>query len=145
MKHETKEHAGAIVRKKPATKKRAANTRKPKKYTALTFEDVGEIMAEATGAAVRDCALSADIVDHFEVEEYEEARGTFFVQYYARTWRDAVAFSAAVIGQAFALGYFAEPSATWRDELQADDGKRRLVSVFVTAADFMGDDGHPVI
>ena len=124
---------------KPA-KKNAA--RKPE-YTRLTCEDVAEIVARATEYLVNDTDLANHITDTFEVEEYEEADGTFFVQYDAKTWRDAAAFTAALIGQAFALGRYAEPSAKLEDGLEGDD-KRRLVSVFIAAADYMTDDGHAV-
>ena len=56
---------------------------------------------------------------------------------------DAAAFNAAIIGQAFALGFYAEPSAKWEDGLDGENGCR-LVSVFVAAADYMTDDGHAV-
>ena len=124
---------------KPA-KKNAA--RKPK-YTRLDFDDVGEIVANATENLVASRELVDDICAKFEVEEYEEAAGTFFIQYDARTWRDAVAFNAAIIGQAFALGFYAEPSAKWEDGLDGENGCR-LVSVFVAAADYMTDDGHAI-
>lgn len=114
-----------------------------KKYTRLDCEDIGEIVADATRYLVSDANLAAEISDTFEVEEYKEAAETYFIQYDARTWRDAAAFNAAIIGQAFAFGYFAEPSAKWEDELESDDG-RRLVSVFVAAADYMTDDGYAV-
>lgn len=114
-----------------------------KEYTHLYSEDMGEIVADATDNLVANCELADDITERFEVEEYEDADGTFLIEYDARTWRDAAAFTAAIIGQAFAFGYFAEPSAKWEDELKADDG-RRHVSVFVAAADYMTDDGHAV-
>ena len=114
-----------------------------KEYTRLDCEDVGEIVTDATRYLVNDANLAAEISDTFEVEEYDEAAGTFFIEYDAKTWRDAATFNAAIIGQAFAGGYFAEPSAKWEDELEADDG-RRHVSVFVAAADYMTDDGHAV-
>ena len=119
------------------------NTAAPK-YTRLDFEDVGEIIANATDDLVANPELADDISEKFEVEEYEEAAGTFFIRYDARTWRDAAAFNAAIIGAAFVAGYFAEPSAKWEDGLDGENGCR-LVSVFVTAADFMDEDGHAVI
>lgn len=132
--------------KNAAAKKRAKkNTKKPAapKYTRLDFEDVGEIVANATDDLVANPELADDIAQRFEVEEYEEAAGTFFIQYEARTWRDAAAFNAAIIGQAFVLGRYAEPSAKWEDGLDGENGCR-LVSVFVAAADYMTDDGHAV-
>ena len=113
-------------------------------YTPLDYEDIGEIVADATEYLVRDTVLADDITDTFEVEEYEEAAGTFFIQYNAKTWREAATFTAAIVGQAFALGYFAEPSATWEAGLEDADSEGRLVSVFVAAADFMNDDGSAV-
>ena len=134
MKAKNSKHA------KKNTARKAA--RKPK-YTRLDFDDVGEIVANATENLVASRELVDDICAKFEVEEYEEAAGTFFIQYDARTWRDAVAFNAAMIGQAFALGRYAEPSAKWEDGLDGENGCR-LVSVFVAAADYMTDDGHAV-
>ena len=127
-----------------STEKNTTANTTAKEYTRLDCEDMGEIVADATENLVRDSYLADDISDTFEVEEYEDADGTFFIDYDAKTWRDAAAFTAAIIGQAFAFGYFAEPSAKWEDELKADDG-RRHVSVFVAAADYMTDDGHAVI
>ena len=135
----TKKNTAAKKRAKKTTKKTAAP-----KYTRLDCEDVGEIITNATDDLVANPELADDIAERFEVEEYEEAAGTYFIQYDARTWRDAAALNAAIIGAAFAAGYFAEPSATWDGELTSDDGTRRLVSVFVAAADFMDEDGHAV-
>ena len=107
------------------------------------YSHVAEIVANATENLVANPELADDISERFEVEEYEEAAGTFFIQYDARMWRDAAAFNAAIIGAAFAAGYFAEPSAKWEDGLDSENGCR-YVSVFVAAADFMGEDGHAV-
>ena len=134
----TKKNTAAKKSAKKTTKKTASP-----KYTRLDFEDVGEIIANATDDLVANPELADDISEKFEVEEYEEAAGTFFIQYDARTWRDAAAFNAAIIGQAFALGCYAEPSAKWEDGLDNENGCR-LVSVFVAAADYMTDDGHAV-
>lgn len=130
------------TKKNTAAKKTTKKTAAPK-YTRLDCEDVAEIVASATENLVANPELADDISERFEVEEYEEAAGTFFIQYDARTWRDAAAFNAAIIGAAFAAGYFAEPSAKWEDGLDGENGCR-LVSVFVAAADFMGEDGHAV-
>lgn len=126
-----------------STEKNTTANTNAKEYTRLDCEDIGEIVADATRYLVSDANLAAEISETFEVEEYEDAAGTFFIEYDAKTWRDAATFNAAIIGQAFAFGYFAEPSAKWEDELKADDG-RRHVSVFVAAADYMTDDGHAV-
>lgn len=122
------------------TTKKTAKKAAPK-YTRLTTEEIGEIVATATTNLVPYTDLDADIRERYEVEEYEDAAGTFFIEYEAKTWRDAAAFNAAMIGQAFASGYFAEASARWEDDLAGDDGRRR-VSVFVAAANYMDDDGH---
>jgi len=127
----------------PAKKNAARKAARKPKYTRLDFEDVGEIVAEATTGLIRNEELADDITQRFEVEEYEEAAGTYFIQYEARTWRDAAAFNAAIIGQAFVFGRYAEPSAKWEDGIDGDNGCR-LVSVFVAAADYMTDDGHAV-
>ena len=134
----TKKNTADKKSAKKATKKTAAPT-----YTRLTCEQIGNIVAYATADLIHDRVLADDIADTFEVEEYEEADGTFFIQYEAKTWRDAATFSAVMIGQAFALGYFAEPSAKWEDGLDGENGCR-LVSVFVAAADFMDENGHAV-
>jgi len=129
--------------KKNTAKRNAARKANEPKYTFLDCEDIGEIVAEATTNLVANPELADDITQRFEVEEYEEAAGTFFIQYDARTWRDAAAFTAAIIGQAFAFGRYAEPSAKWEDGLDNENGCR-LVSVFVAAASYMTDDGHAV-
>ena len=118
------------------------NTAK-KEYTRLDVEYVAEIVTDAA-RIIYDRALADEITDEFEVEEYEEAPGTYFIQYAARTWRDAADFNAAIIGAAFESGYFAEPSVKWEDEIDCENG-RRIVSVFVADADYMTDDGHAVI
>ena len=138
----TKKNTAAKKSAKKTTKKTTKKTAAPK-YTRLDCEDVGEIIANATDDLVANPELADDIAERFEVEEYEEAAGTFFIQYDARTWRDAAAFNAAIIGAAFAAGYYAEPSAKWEHGLDGENGCR-LVSVFVAAADFMGEDGHAV-
>ena len=125
------------------TTKKTAKKAAPK-YTLLDCENIGEIVANATANLVANPELADDIREKFEVEEYDEAAGTFGIQYYARTWREAAAFNAAIIGAAFALGYFAEPSAEWEDGLDGENGCR-LVSVFVAAADYMSDDGRAVL
>lgn len=129
--------------KKNTAKKTATRKADEPKYTRLDCEDIGDIVADATFSLVFNPELADDISEKFEVEEYEEAAGTFFIQYDARTWRDAAAFNAAIIGQAFASGFYAEPSAKWEDGLDGENGCR-LVSVFVAAADYMTDDGHAV-
>lgn len=134
----TKKNTAAKKSAKKTTKKTAAP-----KYTRLDCEDVAEIVTNATDDLVANPELADDIAERFEVEEYEEAAGTYFIQYDARTWRDAAAFNAAIIGAAFAAGYFAEPSAKWEGGLDGENGCR-LVSVFVAAADYMTDDGHAV-
>lgn len=134
----TKKNTAAKKSAKKTTKKTAAP-----KYTRLDCEDVGEIIANATDDLIANPELADDIAEKFEVEEYDEAAGTFFIQYDAMTWRDAAAFNAAIIGAAFAAGYYAEPSAKWEHGLDGENGCR-LVSVFVAAADFMGEDGHAV-
>lgn len=134
----TKKNTAAKKSAKKTTKKTAAP-----KYTRLDCDDVGEIVANATENLVANRELADDITERFEVEEYEEAAGTYFIQYDARTWRDAAAFNAAIIGAAFSAGYFAEPSAKWDDGLDGENGCR-LVSVFVAAADFMDENGHAV-
>ena len=134
----TKKNTAAKKSAKKTTKKTAAP-----KYTRLDCENMGEIVASATAILVSNPELADDIAERFEVEEYEEAAGTYFIQYDARTWRDAAAFNAAIIGAAFAAGYYAEPSAKWEDGLDGENGCR-LVSVFVAAADYMTDDGHAV-
>jgi len=122
------------------TTKKTAKKNAPK-YTRLTIENIGDIISDATANLIHDTKLATEIDETFEVEESEESPGTYFIQYEAKTWRDAAAFNAAIIGQAFAAGYFADPSARWEDELTGDNG-RRLVSVFVAAANYMDDNGR---
>lgn len=130
--------------KTKTTKKNTKATKKTTpKYTRLTVENIGEIIAEATTELVSDTYLADDISDTFEIEEYDEAAGTYFITYAAEDERAARIFNAAIIGTASVMGYFAEPSAKWEDGLDSENGCR-LVSVFVAAADYMTDDGHAV-
>ena len=128
--------------KKNTKTKKTTTAKAAPKYTRLDCEDIGEIVALAE-TLFANAEIYADVWEKFEVEEYEEAAGTFFIQYDARTWRDAQASNAAIVAQAFALGYYAEPSAKWEDGLDGENGCR-YVSVFVTAADYMTDDGRAV-
>jgi len=123
--------------KTKTTKKttKAAKKTAPK-YTRLTVENIGDIISDATAELVSDTYLADDISDTFEVEEYDEAAGTYFIIYAAEDERAARIFNAAIIGMASVMGYFAEPSERWEDEHDTDDG-RRTVSVFVCAADYM--------
>ena len=116
------------------------------KYTRLTALQVLRIVDRAMDAKhFSDFALSVDILDTFQIEECEDTPGTFFVEYRAKSWRDATAFQAAVVGMAWALGCFADVNAGWRDTLvDPDDGGRRLVSVFIAAADYVDETGHAV-
>ena len=123
------------------TSKKRGKKRAPK-YTRLTIENIGDIISDATANLIHDKNLATEIDETFEVEESEESPGTYFVEYEAKTWRDAVAFKAAIIGQAFAFGYYADASAEWEHELVGMDKKRRHVSVFVAAADYMRDNGR---
>lgn len=140
----TKNKERTTTMKTKTTKKNTKATKKTApKYTRLTVENIGEIIAEATTELVSDAYLADDISDTFEIEEYDEAAGTYFIIYAAEDERAARIFNAAIIGTASVMGYFAEPSERWEDEHDADNG-RRAVSVFVAAADFMGEDGHAV-
>ena len=118
------------------------------KYTRLTDGDINEIMERAKENAI-PFICSADFDERaglVTVEECDDRPGTFFFDYSAETWRKAEAFCAAVCGAAWALGHFAEVQIRWSDSLGdgGDDGKRRLVSVYVAAADVMDEDGHAV-
>ena len=115
------------------------------KYTRLTCRNIGAILVLARASA-RPFICSADFDGLARVEEYVERPGTFFIDYSAETWRKAEAFCAAVCGAAWALGRFAEVQTRWSDNCGdgGDDGKRRLVSVYVAASDVMDEDGHAV-
>lgn len=114
------------------------------KYTPLAAEDIDAILERAEeSAGPFICPVDFDErAGLVTVEEHEDIPGTFFAEYRAETWREAAAFQAAVIGAAWALGHFAEANSEWRDNL-TDDG-RRLVSVFVAAADYMDAACHAV-
>ena len=114
-------------------------------YTPLTVEDIVGIVAEATAPGnILDPVLAADILANHEIVEYEDHgivyEGTYMVRYLAKHWRDANAFLAAVVGRAWALGYYAEASDTWLRGWEDEDGCER-VGVFITAADYMDEDG----
>ena len=66
---------------KKTTKKTAKKT--APKYTRLTVEDIGGIIADATANLIHDDKLATEIDETFEVEESEESPGTYFVQYEA--------------------------------------------------------------
>ena len=114
------------------------------KYTRLTAEDIGAILERAEeNAGPFICKVDFDErAGFFTVEEHDERPGTFFVEYRAKSWRDATAFQAAVIGAAWALGHFAEAGTMWDEGIE--DGGRRLVDVFIAAADYVDAMGCPV-
>lgn len=97
------------MNKKTNKKTAKAAKKTAPKYTRLTVENIGDIISDATANLIHDTKLATEIDETFEVEESEESPGTYFIQYEAKTWRDAAAFNAAIIGQAFAAGYFADP------------------------------------
>lgn len=113
------------------------------KYTPIARERVEEVLEDAADA-VYSLDLGERIGDEAEVDEHEDNPGTWFVSFRAETWREAAAFSAAVVGAAFSRGLYADVSAGWNIGLECEDGGR-IIDVFVAAADFMTDDGKPVV
>lgn len=115
------------------------------KYTRLTVEDIDAVLERAEeNAAPFICTVDFDErAGLVAVEGHEDIPGTFFVDYRAETWREAAAFQAAVIGAAWSKGHFAEAGSNWDENLTGgeDDG-RRLVSVFVAAADYVDGTGE---
>ena len=111
-------------------------------YTRLAVGDVLEILDRARESFSPFVAV-ADFVNNSKVEECEDAQGAYFIDFAAKTWREAAAFQAAVIGAAWAAGHFAEVCVEWDDEIV--DGRRRTISVFVAAADYMTDDGRAAV
>lgn len=114
------------------------------KYTRLPFRRVVEVLEDAVDAGFFAEGLAERVREEAEIAESEDYPGTWFVCWRAKTWREAAAFAAAVVGAAFASGYYADPSAGWDTELAAKDGGR-FVDVFVASADFMTEDGKPVV
>ncbi len=124
------------------------NKNKNTKYTPLTVEDIDAILGRAEeNAGPFICHVDFDErAGLVRVEEHEDIPGTFFAEYSAETWREAAAFQAAVIGAAWALGHFAEAGTTWGEGIEdgADVG-RRLVGVFIAAADYVDATGRTVV
>lgn len=114
------------------------------KYTPLAFARAVAVLHDAADGGFRDIDLAERVREEAEVEESEDNPGTWFVSWHAKTWREAAAFTAAVVGAAFARGYYADVSAGWGVGLMCEDGGRD-VDVFVASADFMTDDGRPVV
>lgn len=117
------------------------------KYTRLTVENIRAILdraAENAGPFI--CKVDFDErAGLIEISEHDERPGTFFIDYVAETWREAAAFQAAVIGAAWALGHFAEAGFKWNAGVEdGEDGGRRLVDVFIAAADYVDAMGCPV-
>lgn len=129
--------------------KRNTNTKKNRnakgaKYTRLSGNEVMEIIQDAADSGFCDIDLAERVREEAEIEESEDNPGTWFVSWHAKTWREAAAFSAAVVGAAFARGLYADVSADWNIGLECEDGGR-LIDVFIASADFMTDDGKPVV
>lgn len=114
------------------------------KYTPLAFARAVDVLHDAADGGFRDIDLAERVLEEAEIEESEDNPGTWFVCWHAKTWREAAAFSAAIVGAAFARGLYADVSADWNIGLAAKDGGR-LIDVFVSSADFMTDDGKPVV
>lgn len=114
------------------------------KYTRLGGVDVMEIIQDAADSGFNDINLAERVREEAEIEESEDNPGTWFVLFTAKTWREAAAFNAAIIGTAFVHGLYADVSLEWETGLDAVDGGRHI-DVFVAAADFMTDDGKPVV
>ena len=124
------------------------NTKKNKnakgaKYTRLGDNEVMEIIQDAADGGFRDIDLAERVREEAEIEESEDNPGTWFIEFHAKTWREAVAFSAAV-GAAFVRGCYADVPMGWETGLNEVDGGQ-FVEVFVASADFMTDDGKPVV
>ena len=114
------------------------------KYTPLAFARAVDVLHDAADGGFDDLDLAERVREEAEVEESEDHPGTYFITFRAETWREAAAFSAAIVGMAFMCGYYADVSAGWETGLAAKDGGR-LVEVFVASADFMTDDGKSVV
>ncbi len=116
------------------------------KYTRLTMDDINKIMERAQENAL-PFICSADFDERaglVEIEEFCDRPGTFFIDYAAETWRKAEAFQAAVVGAAWALGRYAEVQLRWSDRIGGGLGGTGLVSLYVAAADVIGEDGVAV-
>lgn len=116
-------------------------------YTRLTMDDVQETMKLACDTYFHDTDLGEDVFARYEAKAVERVvpEGTFIVWYCAKSWRDAYAFQAAVIGAAAKRGLYAETGISWSDHLgRAEDDGRRFISVSIDAADYMGEDGCTV-
>ena len=114
------------------------------KYTRLPFLRAVGVLNDAADCGFFDDDLAERVREEAVVDEVEDCPGTWFVCWRAKTWREAAAFAAAIVGAAFARGYYADPSAGWDTGLAAKDGGR-FVDVFVAASDFMMDDGKPAV
>lgn len=109
-------------------------------YTRLAFLRAVGVLNDAADMGFYNENLAERVREEAVIDESEDYPGTWFVCWRAKTWREAAAFAAAIVGAAFARGYYADPSAGWDTELAAKDGGR-FVDVFVASADFMTDDG----
>lgn len=129
-----KKRGGAAARQNP----------KGGKYTRLRSCTVMDIIQDAADGGFRDIDLAERVREEAEIEESENTPGTWFIGFCAKTWREAAAFNAAIVGAAFARGLYADPSLGWDIGLECVDGGRE-VDVFVAAANFMTDNGKPVV
>lgn len=124
---------------KAAATDNAANAAK---YTRLPFRRAVAVLDDAAEGGFFDERLAERVREEAVIDECEDNPGTWFVWWRAKTWREAAAFAAAIVGAAFARGLYADPSEGWDTGLASEDGGR-FVDVFVAAADFMTDDGTP--
>ena len=132
--------------KKNSTKKNTKKNKNAKgaKYTRIRSCKVADIIQDAADGGFRDIDLAERVREEAEIYEDVDNPGTWFISFTAKTWREAAAFNAAIIGTAFVHGCYADVSMGWETGLDAVDSGR-LVDVFVSSADFMTDDGKPVV
>lgn len=64
-----------------------------KKITAAKFQQFVGHVIHANLRAIDDVTKASREIDHMEWEEHEEADGTYFLTYWAKTIEDAIAFS----------------------------------------------------
>ena len=112
------------------------------KYTRLEYNDIKSLIRYAADMGFRENDLALRVEREATINEEDETPGTFTISFRAKTFREAAAVPAAIVGAAFKRGLYAAPG----DEclLEPEDGVR-VVTVFVAADDYITDAGKSVL
>lgn len=115
--------------------RKAADRAKRPAYTRLTAEDVADVVYAASRYVGGHAAES---LDDYELERFDDAPGTWFVNVWVGAKIEAEVIGAALRESCAAYGRFFDVSSRYGEFDEEAEGRhagRRLVYFFVAAAD----------